>query len=81
MIFWRRGAHPSIRASAMPSRSFFSRKDPSELLAEEARKLRDEARKMPFGVEQDRLLKKARQLETEANLAKWAQSPGLQRPD
>lgn len=65
----------------MPSRSFFSRKDPHELLAAEALKLREQARKMPFGVEQDRLLKKARQLETEANLVKWAQSPGLKRPD
>lgn len=65
----------------MPSRSFFNRKDPHELLAAEALKLREQARTMPFGVEQDRLLKKARQLDTEANLAKWAQSSGLKRPD
>lgn len=69
------------KSSAMPHRNFFTRKDSHEPIAEEARRLGGEARKMPPGVEQDRLLKKARQLEVGANVGKWLKSSGLQRPE
>lgn len=65
----------------MTSRDFFSRKERHELIADEAVELREQARKMPPGVEQDRLLKRAQHLETDANLAGSAQWWGSKRPD
>lgn len=49
-------------------------------LALEAKQLREEAARLPPGVERDRLLKRARQDETASHMAEWLRSPGLQPP-
>jgi hypothetical protein len=49
-------------------------------LANEATKLRKEARGTPHGVERERLMQRARQAETGSHLSEWLSSPGLQPP-
>jgi hypothetical protein len=49
-------------------------------LALEAKRLREEAARLPPGVERDRLLKRARQDETASHMVEWLRSPGLQPP-
>lgn len=49
-------------------------------LAEAAKRLREEARKLPPGSEQADLLRKAREDEMVAQMAGWISSPGLQPP-
>jgi hypothetical protein len=49
-------------------------------LAEFAKEVRDEAKKLPPGVEKDGMLHKARQADTAALLDNWVNSPGLQPP-
>lgn len=44
-------------------------------LAEEASRLRKEARGTPPGIERERLLRKARELDTTVRLAKWVTTP------
>jgi hypothetical protein len=51
-----------------------------ERLAEEAKRLRAEARLMPPGAQRDELLRKARQAETGSHMSEWLRSPGLQPP-
>jgi len=51
-----------------------------ERLAAEAIRLKEQARKLPAGLERDALLRKASQAETAAHLDKWLTSPGLQPP-
>jgi hypothetical protein len=43
--------------------------------AEEASRLRKEARGTPPGIERERLLRKARELEATVRLAKWVTTP------
>jgi hypothetical protein len=50
-------------------------------LNQEAQRLREEAKKIPHGMERDALLKKARQAETAAHMDEWLSSPGLRPPD
>jgi hypothetical protein len=54
--------------------------DLGERLAEEARRLRAQARGTPPGVERERLLRLARQAETGSKMTEWLTSPGLQSP-
>jgi hypothetical protein len=49
-------------------------------LAQEAERLRQEAKKLPPGSTRETLLRKARQEEITAHLAEWLTSPGLQPP-
>jgi hypothetical protein len=49
-------------------------------LAEEAVRLRQQARGTPQGILRERLLRKARQNETAININKWLASPGLKSP-
>jgi hypothetical protein len=49
-------------------------------LAEEALRLRKEARGTPAGVERERLIRRARQAETAAKVQQWLSSHGLQPP-
>jgi len=49
-------------------------------LAQEARRLREEAERLPPGVGRDQLLRKARQCETGSHVSEWLQSSGLQPP-
>jgi len=50
-------------------------------LADEAEKLRDEARGTPPGVERDALMRRARQCETGSQVSEWLRSAGLRTPD
>jgi hypothetical protein len=51
-----------------------------ERLANEPKRLRDEAKKLPPGPEQAELLRKAREDEMVAEVAGWITSPGPQPP-
>jgi hypothetical protein len=51
-----------------------------ERLAEEAKRLREEAKKLPPGPSREDLLRKAREDEIVARMAEWITSPGLQPP-
>jgi hypothetical protein len=43
-------------------------------------RLRQEAKGTPHGVERERLIRKARQAETDSHISEWLRSPGLQPP-
>ena len=49
-------------------------------LAEEAKRLREEAKSLPPGAVREALLRKARQAETGSHISEWLASPGLQPP-
>lgn len=49
-------------------------------LAEEAKRLRDEARLLPPGATRNEVIRKARQAEIGAHISEWLRSPGLQAP-
>jgi hypothetical protein len=51
-----------------------------ERLAEEAKRLREEAKSLPPGAEREALLRKARQAETGSHMSEWLSSPGLRPP-
>ena len=51
-----------------------------ERLAEEAKRLRAQADRLPPGAEREALLRKARRCDTGAHMSQWLQSPGLQPP-
>jgi hypothetical protein len=51
-----------------------------ERLAEEAKRLREEAELLPPGADREALLRKASQAETGSHMAEWLLSPGLQSP-
>ena len=61
-------------------RRFKQPKTLADRLADEARRLREEAKSLPPGVERDRLLRKARQDEVALHVTEWLKSPGLQPP-
>jgi hypothetical protein len=59
----------------------FKQSAPLELrLADQAERLRKEARGTPQGIEREKLLRRARQAETAAHMQEWLTSPGLQPP-
>jgi hypothetical protein len=49
-------------------------------LAEWAEKIREQAARLPPGIERDEMLKRASQADTAAHLDDWANSRGLQPP-
>jgi hypothetical protein len=52
-----------------------------ERLAEEARRLREEAEKQPLGsIARELLLRQVRRAETASRINEWLASPGLQPP-
>lgn len=51
-----------------------------ERLAEEARRLREEAEFLPHGPIREEALRKARQAETGSHISEWLRSPELQPP-
>jgi hypothetical protein len=59
---------------------FFSKKNPHDTLLDRAHEVSERARKMPPGVERERLIKQARESEIQANIQSWLNSPGLQSP-
>lgn len=52
-----------------------------ERLAEQARRLREEAELLPHGPVRDEALRRARQAETGSHLSEWLRSPGLKPPE
>jgi hypothetical protein len=51
-----------------------------ERLAEEAKRLREQAKLLKPGILRDELLRKARQAETGSRMSEWLRSPDLQPP-
>jgi hypothetical protein len=49
-------------------------------LAEDAKRLREEAKLFAPGAARDYTLRKARQAETGSHVSAWLRSPGLQQP-
>ena len=49
-------------------------------LAEEARRLREEAELLPHGPVRDAAIRRARQAETGSHMSEWLRSHGLQPP-
>lgn len=64
----------------MMSRILSAIKEQPEILLDRAKLLRDEAQRMPPGVERDRLIRQARAIEAEANAEAWANSPACNHP-
>jgi len=64
----------------MTPRIFSAHQDTRDISIDQAKLLRAEAQRMPPGVERDRLMKQARQIEAEVLAERWANSPGLQPP-
>ncbi|MHC2397556.1 hypothetical protein ACVMGC_002100 [Bradyrhizobium barranii subsp. barranii] len=67
----------------MERRRFKQTQSLEERLAQEAQRLREQARKLPAGAERETLLRKARQArqaETGSHMSEWLRSPGLQPP-
>jgi hypothetical protein len=52
-----------------------------ERLADEAKRLREEAKLLPAGVVRDAALRRARQAETGSHMSQWLRSPGLRSPE
>ena len=52
-----------------------------ERLAKEAKRLREQAKALPPGVEREELMRKARQAETASHMNEWLTSPGLRPPE
>jgi hypothetical protein len=52
-----------------------------ERLAEEAERLREEAKLLPPGALRNEVLRKARQAETGSHMSEWLRSPGLRPPE
>lgn len=61
-------------------RRFTQTESLEELLAEEAKRLREQAELLPHGPVREEVLRKARQCETGAHMSEWLSSPGLQPP-
>jgi len=61
-------------------RRFKQLKSFEERLAEDAKRLREEAKLLPPGAMRDATLRKARQAETGSRMSEWLSSPGLQSP-
>jgi hypothetical protein len=51
-----------------------------ERLAEDAKRLREEAKLLPPGYVRELVLRKARQAETGSRVSGWLRSPGLRPP-
>ena len=64
----------------MKRRRFKQTQSLEERLAEEAKRLRKEAKLLPPGAVRETLLRRARQAETGSHMSEWLSSPGLQPP-
>jgi hypothetical protein len=65
----------------MERRRFNQTQSLEERLAEEAKRLRAEAKLLPPGARRDEMIRKARQAETASHLTEWVSSPGLRPPE
>ena len=64
----------------MERRSFNQTLSLEERLAEEAKRLRVEAKLLPPGARRDETIRRARQAETGSRMSEWLRSPGLKPP-
>jgi hypothetical protein len=64
----------------MQRRHFKQTQSLEDRLAEEAKRLREEAKLLPPGAGREALLRKARQAETGSHISEWLRSPELQPP-
>ena len=53
---------------------------PDTRLAEEAKRLRQQADLLPHGTKREAILRKADQADTAAHMSEWLRSPGLKPP-
>lgn len=66
----------------MPERRRFTQTTSlEERLAEEAKRLREQAQGTPPGVERERLVRQAHRAETASHMSEWLNSSGLQSPN
>ena len=65
----------------MQRRRFKQIQSLEERLAEEAKRLREEAKLLPPGAVRDEMVRKARRAETGSHLTEWLASPGLRPPE
>ena len=65
----------------MPRHHFTPTESLEVRLATEAAKLRKQAQGTPYGIERDRLVRRARQVETGSHISEWLRSAGLQSPN
>jgi hypothetical protein len=66
----------------MPRRRQFKDRQPlQERLAEEAKRLREDAKSLSPGTAREALIRKARQAETGSHMTEWLSSPGLRAPE
>lgn len=64
----------------MQRRHFKQTTSLEERLAEQAQRLRQEAKSLPPGIEREHAIRKARQAETGSHISEWLRSPGLRSP-
>jgi hypothetical protein len=65
----------------MQRRRFKQIKSLEDRLAQEAKRLREEAKSLPPGIARDELIRKASRCETGSHMSDWLRSPGLKPPD
>ena len=65
----------------MKRRRFKQTETLEQRLAEEAIRLREEAKLLPPGAVREAMLRKARQAETGSQMSEWLRSPGLKPPE
>ncbi len=65
----------------MQRRQFKQIQSLEERLAEEAKRLREEAKLLPPGAVRDEMVRKARRAKTGSHLTEWLASPGLRPPE
>ena len=71
-----------MRGTKMQRRRRFKQTSSLEArLADEAKRLREEAKSLPPGAERDDLIRKARQAETASRMNEWLSSSGLRPPE
>jgi hypothetical protein len=71
----RRGVSWSVAVLTRPYR--LNNDLPKKRLAEEAKRLRTEAKLLPPGATRDETIRRARQAETGSRMSEWLRSPGL----
>jgi hypothetical protein len=71
---------PQEREVMMIRRRFKQTQPLAERLAEEAKRLQEEAQLLPPGALRDAVERQARQAETGSHISDWLRSPGLQPP-
>jgi hypothetical protein len=65
----------------MQRRRFTQTQSLEQRLAEEAKRLREQAELLKPGAIRDELIRRARQAETGSHMSEWLRSPGLRAPE